>query len=57
MTCHHIGLELLAKSNSKCHGVEEDCGLSDAGLFQLLVGATEHNLRYLEAENLVCFVE
>lgn len=57
MTCDHVGVELSAESFCQNNGVEEDGGLGNLGLLQVLVGAFEHKVGYAEAEYLVGFLK
>ena len=57
MASDHIGLELVAEAERTDDGVEEDGGLRDLGLLQLLVRPVEHDVRDAEAEDLVGLLE
>ena len=53
----HIGLELVAEAERTDDRVEEDGGLRDLGLLQLLVRPVEHDVRDAEAEDLIGLLE
>ncbi len=57
VACDHIGFEGVAENLSEDYGVEEDGRLCDLGLAELLVGAGEHDISDLEAEDGVGLVE
>ena len=52
----HVGFHLALEGLGEGHGVNEDGGLGDARLFELVVGAAEHNVCDAEAQDVVGFL-
>lgn len=54
---YHVGTEVSAEGGGEHHGVEEDGGLGDARLAEILVGAGKHEVGDAESEYVVGLVE
>ena len=57
MAGHHIGLELIAEGFGEKHAMKEDGGLRHLRLFEVFLGAVEHQIGDAETENIVCFLK
>ena len=57
MTCHHVGVELVAQCESKHHRVQEDSRLSHFGLTQVFLGAVKHEVGNTESQHFVGFLK
>lgn len=56
MTGHHIGQQVW-RSEEEHYGVQEYGGLGNIGLFQLLLGAREHDVCDAETEDIIGLLE
>ena len=57
MTCRHLRIEGITHAKGRNDTVEENGGLSDLRLLQILVGTLEHDVGDAISKNIICLLK